>query len=218
MYKEYSNKSGIYKITNLVNNKIYIGQAVNLFQRWCSHKGCYDDCYIHRAIKKYGWTNFKFEVLEICEKDKLIEKEQFYLDFYKSYNRNIGYNIRKFADTKFGYNHSQETKDKISKAKKCRKASLEERMKRSEFSKLRPVSEKFLKMAVISKYKPVLQIDLEENFIKEWSSVKEISMKLSINYGKLSSHCRNSSKKPINGFRWRYKQLDKGEISVEEEN
>lgn len=205
MYKEYSNKSGIYKITNLTNNKIYVGQAVDIFQRWCSHKGCYDDCYIHRAIKKYEWHNFKFEVLELCEKENLIIREQYYLDFYTSYERSVGYNIRRYADTKFGYNHSEKTKAKISVSKKGRKASIEERRRRSEFSKLRPLPQKFFDAAITSKYKPVLQLNLKGEVVKCWLSLKHASEELNINYGTLGAHCRTKAKKPIKGFRWRYK-------------
>ncbi len=207
MYKEYNSKSGIYKFTNLVNNKIYIGQAVDLFQRWCSHKGCYDDCYIHRAIKKHGWNNFRFEVLETCEKDKLIEREQHYLDFYKSYDRKIGYNIRRFADTKYGYSHSEKTKRKISLTKTGRKATPEERKRRSEFSKLRKPSSKFFERAITSKYKTVYQFNLNNEIVNRWESAKKVHETLDIKYGTLIAHCKSLAKKPLHNYRWRYTEI-----------
>lgn len=61
----------IYKITNLINNKIYIGQSVHPEKRWKEHqqraKTCYDDYPIHLAINKYGANNFSFEILEWTE-------------------------------------------------------------------------------------------------------------------------------------------------------
>lgn len=61
----------IYKITNLVNNKIYIGQTVHPNKRWWEHqqkaKTHYDDYPIHLAINKYGVKNFSFEILEWTE-------------------------------------------------------------------------------------------------------------------------------------------------------
>lgn len=54
----------IYQITNLINNKIYIGQTNNITKRWSNHKCCNSpDMVIAKAIKKYGINNFKFEIL-----------------------------------------------------------------------------------------------------------------------------------------------------------
>lgn len=61
----------IYKITNLLNNKIYIGQSVHPEKRWKEHqqhaKACDDKYPIHLAISKYGANNFSFEILEWTE-------------------------------------------------------------------------------------------------------------------------------------------------------
>ena len=51
---------GIYKIQNITNHKIYIGQSVNIEARWTAHKNIIDNCYIHNAIQKYGLDNFTF--------------------------------------------------------------------------------------------------------------------------------------------------------------
>ena len=62
--------TGIYKITNLINNKIYIGQSVDIKKRWATHKrqafikGKEYDKYLYRAIRKYGIDNFSFEIIE----------------------------------------------------------------------------------------------------------------------------------------------------------
>lgn len=75
------NKScGIYKITNIINNKIYIGQSINIGRRWKDHKsqGNWEanDCFLYRVFKKYGLENFKFEIIENCSPSKLNEKER----------------------------------------------------------------------------------------------------------------------------------------------
>lgn len=49
---------GIYKIENLINHKIYIGQSINIEKRFLVHKTSNDGCYIHNAIQKYGIMNF----------------------------------------------------------------------------------------------------------------------------------------------------------------
>ena len=54
----------IYQITNLINNKVYIGKTNNIQKRWSNHRCCSDpDLVIAKAIKKYGVENFKFEIL-----------------------------------------------------------------------------------------------------------------------------------------------------------
>ena len=91
---------GIYKITNKVNNKVYIGQSVDIFQRWKEHKSyafcekreCYNN-HLYCAIRKYGLENFKFQIIEECNKDELDVKEQYWIKYYDSINPNKGYNL-----------------------------------------------------------------------------------------------------------------------------
>ena len=83
---------GIYKITNLINNKSYIGQSIDIYTRWHQHK--YADCKpstIHKAIRKYGLKNFSFEIIEQCKKEELNEREIFWITYYDTYNQ--GYNL-----------------------------------------------------------------------------------------------------------------------------
>ena len=86
----------IYKITNLVNGKVYIGQTIQgITARWNGHlhkDGCK---FIHNAINKYGRNNFKIEVLEYCHKDLLDEREIYWISYYNSNDRHYGYNILK---------------------------------------------------------------------------------------------------------------------------
>ena len=86
--------SGIYKITNKVNNKIYIGQSVHVHHRWREHYSePSDGSLIDMAIKKYGKENFIFEVLEECSIDELNEKELHYSQLFPNCYTPKGYNI-----------------------------------------------------------------------------------------------------------------------------
>jgi group I intron endonuclease len=67
---------------------------------------------INRALLKYGYSNFSLEILEYCEPDKCIEREQYYIDRLKP-----EYNILKTAGSSLGYLHSDEAKQKMSEAK-----------------------------------------------------------------------------------------------------
>jgi len=86
---------GIYKITNKINNKFYIGRAYDLEQRWIKHQKYlgHGAPYLHRAILKYGIENFKFEIIEECSLEELRDKEEFWIK--KLNSRKLGYNITK---------------------------------------------------------------------------------------------------------------------------
>ena len=91
------NKTGIYKITNIVSGSSYIGQATNISLRIYQHlhssisnKTSDYDYPLHKAIRKYGMDNFVFEILEECCSDLLDEREMYWIAFYDTYKN--GYN------------------------------------------------------------------------------------------------------------------------------
>lgn len=88
---------GIYKWTNLINNKVYIGQSVNIIARKAEHiKLAKNENYttnIAKAIRKYGIENFDFEILEECSLQNLNERERYYIKYYDSLNKEKGYNM-----------------------------------------------------------------------------------------------------------------------------
>jgi len=107
--------SGIYKITNLVNGKFYIGSSVNVKNRFSTHiselnSNTHGNIHLQRAWNKYGQDNFKFELIEIVEDNKLLlEREQFFLDTFEP-----SYNICKNASNHLGLKYSDESRKKIS--------------------------------------------------------------------------------------------------------
>lgn len=91
--------TGIYCIENTTNNKKYIGQSVNIEGRWAKHKtalrqNSHDNDYLQKAWNKYGEDKFKFYILEKCDKNKLNEKEIYYINFYNTLNDQFGYNLK----------------------------------------------------------------------------------------------------------------------------
>jgi group I intron endonuclease len=90
--------SGIYKITNTTNNKVYIGSSVNISNReykhfWMLNKGIHDNEYLQKSYNKYGKDVFVFEVVEYCEPNELIETENKFITLYESNNLKNGYNL-----------------------------------------------------------------------------------------------------------------------------
>lgn len=92
--------TGIYKITNTINGKCYIGQSTDLANRIQKHiktliNGTNCNEHLQNAYDKYGTGNFTIEIIEECDKEYLDEREIFWIDFYKSYDKNYGYNKTK---------------------------------------------------------------------------------------------------------------------------
>lgn len=91
IYKYNKNKkpiSAVYMIKNIITNEIYIGSSSNIQNRWHVHRNStnylrYPNSLLYRNIHKYGIKNFKFSILEECSIDKLLKREQFYIDKLK---------------------------------------------------------------------------------------------------------------------------------------
>lgn len=99
---------GIYKITNLINGKSYIGLSTHIEDRWQYHKTPYNwerekDKLLYKAIIKYGIKNFIFEVLEECLPEELSEKEKYYIEKYDTYKN--GYNMTAGGEDHRGESH-----------------------------------------------------------------------------------------------------------------
>ena len=121
-------QSGIYKITNVVDNKIYIGCASNIRTRKNGHlhdlkNNYHKNSYLQNAWNKYGEVNFKFEVVELCNIKLLHEKEHFWVSHYNCLNRNKGYNLKPTNPDGCSM-HSEETKEKLRQANKGKKPSV----------------------------------------------------------------------------------------------
>lgn len=126
---------GIYKIENLINSKVYIGQSLNITQRWKEHKyslvnNVHINEYLQRSWNKYGEEAFKFEIIEECAEDELTQREQYWIDYYGGLNSFNNYNLRdadkcgrlsnatiqKRSESRKGFKHSVETKQTMSKS------------------------------------------------------------------------------------------------------
>lgn len=119
---------GIYRYTNIINGKRYIGQSVDIEGRYKHHirssKEDIPKTLIDKAIAKYGLANFRFEILEYCSKEELDEREIYWINYYYTFllrKDGLGYGYNMSEGGSFGsepYNKgkhlSEEQKKKIS--------------------------------------------------------------------------------------------------------
>lgn len=118
---------GIYKIENKINGKVYIGQSIDIFKRWAVHANAKKSpkMVITKAILKYGVDKFNFEILELCDKTLLNQREIYWIDKCNSYNN--GYNSTKGGD-------SSEFRE--SKIKDVTAKEIQEHLANAEYSKV----------------------------------------------------------------------------------
>lgn len=209
---------GIYKITN-PKGKIYIGQSVNIEERKLQYKHLSKYSLgrkIYNSIKKYGWEQHMFEVIEECSLDQLNEREIYW-------GKHFGV-LENGLTLKLGNGRgicSEETKQLMSTSAK--NIMTEEHKKKLSIAKLgKPRSEDAKQALRIPKkskenYKNVgkwpksftcvLQYDLQGNFIKEWSSIKEAEIfyhPKNKEKNNICSCCLNKQKTAY-GYVWKYK-------------
>lgn len=150
---KFPESAGIYKLTALYNNKIYIGKTINLRRRMGEYKryeklpkGKY---YIQNVIIKHGWDMFNVEILEVVENfnvlvdnDKLLDIETKYIKQYDSTNRDIGYNRCEYSTDFSGRKHSPESRKNMSLSKIGTTHSTETKLKMSKARIGKKLSEK----------------------------------------------------------------------------
>lgn len=93
----------VYKLTNTINNKVYIGITQSIEKRRIQHFRCKKNHPLYNAIQKYGKDNFIFEVIDTADNRKVLcELERYYIRLYNSNDRKYGYNITSGGEDNIG--------------------------------------------------------------------------------------------------------------------
>ena len=157
-----SNNTGIYKITNPITGRVYIGKAVNINRRFKEYKNIKKSAQqirLYRSFNKYGIDEHIFEIVESCLVENLSNRERYWQDYYNVLSKK-GMNCvltqsdeksgslseetkRKISNANKGNIHSEETRAKMGLKNLGKKATLETRQKMSEFRKGKKLSEKW---------------------------------------------------------------------------
>lgn len=197
--------TGVYTITCISTNKIYVGCGTSIEMRFNWHRTLlrrnkHPNGRLQNAWNKYEEKNFLFEVLEVCDKEYIFSQEHYWCIVLNSTDRKFGFNLRPThpEDKKL---FSQETRDKISKGNKGKIISVETRLLKSKVSK-------GYSHNIIQK-KSVNQYDLQGNFIKTWDSIKEAHKGTKSSRTSIKLQCESNllnipRKKTTCKFIWKY--------------
>ena len=175
---------GIYMIRCKPNNKIYVGQSMNISKRWKQHRidlngGYHTNEELQKDWNNYGEDNFEFKIVQKCKEEYLDELEIIHIEQFKAFE--YGYNETIGGKGSFGFKHSESTKDKMKKPK-------------SEIARKHMSETKSIK---------IVQLDKDMRLIATFNSSKEASEILGFDQGHINECC-NGKRKTHKGFMWMF--------------
>jgi group I intron endonuclease len=199
---------GIYKITS-PSKRTYIGQSIDIENRWIKYKNINNSKVqqkLYRSFIKYGIDNHIFEILEECPTDELDNTEIKWINHFKT--NKTGLNILEGGgNSRKGVKHTNETKQKMSDSHLGKQDTEQTKNKKSQSAKGKIKNEthrtNLSKSCSEAFGRPIIQKSLNGEFIKEWNTGKQASVKLNLSYTSINNCCR---RKEINPTKYTYSQ------------
>lgn len=219
---------GIYKITNKVLNKSYIGKSVHIEDRWKQHLSGRGSMELYLDFIKYGKENFIFEILEVCDESNLTRQEKYWINFYHTYpdgyNLNDGgdnskYAIAKTKKTIYCYDLEGNFLAEYESLKEAQRQTGIDNSNISRAAKTQGRTKGYMwsyeKLPQLNKYKrktnnktsgkrkPVGQFDKEGNLIQIYESSAEAKRQTGISNSSIGEVCQNK-RKTAGGYIWKF--------------
>lgn len=221
--------TGIYKITNKINGHLYIGQSIDIENRWTRHKWsafneeATKNYPLYRAFRKYGLENFTFEIIELCDKEGLKEKEIYYIQMYDSFVE--GYNQTSGGDGCYGQEKPVYQYDldgnfvavyaSVAEAARCLNVQKQliykacwKQLKTAAGFQWRNDPTDIPVKTTFGQGKRIYQYDLDGNYIRDFPSIIAASKELNVDYNSFKKVLRGSQK-TAGGFQWSLEKTDK---------
>lgn len=200
----------IYKITNDINNKVYVGKTTrDLDTRFNEHKkpkNGKSKSAIRDAIQKYGSEHFQIELIEECEYDRLNERERYWISYYDSYQQ--GYNLTTGGD---GIALSEEkiktirdlwlngeTIVSIANILELPHSTVYHRI--AQYEDFDPIENK--QRALVPQEKPIIQYDINGNILKRYRSINEAERETKISAKQIGAARKNGTQ--CHGYYWQF--------------
>ena len=224
--------SCVYTITNIINNKVYVGYSSNFERRKKKHlitlkSGCHTNAHLQNDVNKCGIDKFIIEILVYCKNNLLASEEHYWANLLNVHNRDYGYNILPTHPEKLNSGHSLETLLKMSKSNKGKIHTKEfaencgnrfRGTKRTQYSINKTIKTKKekgilkqsketiekIKNTKLKNCKKILQYNKFNNFVKEWNNTLDIKLNSKFNI-KGVYKCLNGDHKSSQNFIWKYK-------------
>jgi group I intron endonuclease len=211
----FNSKSGIYKITNIVNGKLYIGATSNFCSRFHGHNNEIKNDYIHNphlrsAYKKYGVNKFVYKPILACELDELDRYEIALIKLYKTQDRKIGYNVTPGGKRICGKDHpmfgKKQTPEWI--------AMISKRMSGKNNPFYGKISDACANARNEATRISVIQMDKQGNFIKEFKSIMDAAKEVGVHKSNIARVVKGVEKnrKTAGGYVWQYSKNNKAKI------
>lgn len=206
----------IYKIYNDINDKVYIGETIRpISKRWSQHikkaKDLEINGHLQNAIRNYGIDNFHIEIIEEClDKDRFI-RERYWISYYDSYRNGYNSTLGGEGANRYDYDKILElwndgkTVEQICNELSCCSTTVQSALKSKGIKHIDHINRIFAK--------PVLQYDVEGNFIARYNSVNEAGRAMGkVNGGNITKCCLGEIKTSL-GYIWKYED---DETQIEE--
>lgn len=200
----------IYKITNDINDKIYIGQTINDINyrfrchineaRQCDHQNKF-----HLALLEIGPEHFKTELIETCDNDKLNEREQYWIKYFDSVNN--GYNTTWGGSCGISYDRNNLLKlwnEGLNIGEISNIVGIDRGLLGQILKQLGITQEEILKRRDLSNTRQIYQIDINSGqTIQQWPSINAAAKYFDLNQSSIVKCCTLHSK-TVKGYTWRY--------------
>jgi group I intron endonuclease len=216
------NGSCVYVIKTTIDKKIYVGSAVNYYRRKSIHisdlkRHKHHNFLLQNLYDQFGETVLIFEILEKCKKEDLIKKEQFYINMFDDILLNIcriagsclGRSITwrdKISKSKLGHETSIDTRNKIGLGNKNKTVNqlIRDQISKSSIGKKKPPRTKVHsnKISLSNSY-PVIQLTMDNRYIKSWNNMKQASKYLHVPIDSLYKGIEKGRKSAL-GYKWKF--------------
>lgn len=198
----------VYVHTNKINGKKYVGvtSKENPNHRWQDGRGYKENSHFKQAINKYGWDSFEHTILfdGLTEREAK-NKECEFIKLWNTQDRLFGYNMTAGGDGTKAYYPGEDTRRKLSEARKRENLSAETLARRSAGLKGRRFSDEHKRKIGIGNSKAISMYSLDGSFIRTFNSAREAEVELGISHSHISQCC-NNKRNTSGGYKWKFVQ------------
>ena len=196
----------MYVHTNKVNEKKYVGITSRSDPeiRWKRGHGYKENSHFYSAIDKYGWDGFTHTVIaEHLDERTAKDMEIALISEWKTQDRMYGYNMTAGGDGTVNYHPSEETRRKLSIARRRENLSEETLRRRSEGLRGRKFTEEHKRKIGQGNSKAIYMLDESGNILKRFNSARDAEVELGISHSHISQCC-HGQRMTAGGFSWKF--------------